>query len=123
MSLDWDIKDCADTEAIKSDEEWPVTYAIIWATIGVGIPVIKEKDAEEFFRRMLMLETVNGPWLMNAGEREPVTLQMVRDRIGLRTNADRLTNKQFEQTIINTLRREADRVCKINVERIAAART
>ncbi len=78
----------------------PVTEALVFATMAIGINTITEKNAEEFFKRVSFFEQVHSPWLHTideSGKRVPrlLTLDDVRQHIGLRTNASKRTDVQF----------------------------
>ena len=97
MSLNWDFTKCKDSEALGEAEEWPITHALIWLTMGTGIGDISEKNAPEFYARIHLLEEIDGKWLRFAThfdaenqadewEDRPITPEDVQKRIGLSTN-------------------------------------
>ena len=97
MSLDWDVSKVADDVRLTQDPETgdavmnPVTNAIIWATIAVGIGEITEKNAREFYTRLHAWELSLGAYLTMAdddGKRRDylITPEDIRAHIGLRTN-------------------------------------
>ena len=68
---------------------YQVTEALVFLTMAIGISRIDEKNYLEFYRRLKFYEKL---W----GERpRPITLEDVHRRIGLFTNASKLTEKQF----------------------------
>lgn len=108
MSLDWNISDCADVEALKADtpDGWPVTEGAVWLCMIVGVPSITEKTAEKFWLRVHEWEAVNGPILTNGHRYTP---EDVTRRIGLRTNASSLTDAAWRKKVQTTLREAAQR--------------
>lgn len=61
----------------------PVTESLIWATIAVGLGCITDENWKEFYYRLKMYEAHNGEPFM---EHFPVTPEMIKAHIGLRTN-------------------------------------
>ncbi len=92
MSLNWSLEGCEDWEALKTDEEWPITQTLIFATMGVGIGEITEKTLPEFYARIAFLERLNGSFVKAQSEDgsdwvdRPITVEDIRRRIGLTTN-------------------------------------
>lgn len=78
----------------------PVTDALIWTTLIVGVPKITEKNVDEFHRRVRMFEHVCGPVLTkNCGTPSPLTREQIEQHIGLSTNADTCTVTQFNKKV------------------------
>lgn len=75
MSLNWDITRCKDSEELLTEEQYPTTEAMIFATMGTGIGELTDKTAPEFYAR-----------LVASGYYPGVTPQIVARYIGLRTN-------------------------------------
>lgn len=118
MSLNWDISDCADVAAIKADGlEWTITETMIFATVFLGIPKIQnEADAQLYAVRMRMWENSNGNFTYTPNEGGAagwtdrlITLADVRKRIGLSTNASRLTDAQFAKRLLTAIQDRAQR--------------
>ena len=88
MSLNWNVTKCADHEALSTDEQWPITQTRIFATMAVGIGEIRnDDDAAEFFARLSLLDSLDGPFLVDGkGKRSEITPDMVRRYVGLSTN-------------------------------------
>lgn len=85
--------------------------ALIWATMFVGIDRITKENAEEFYLRLAIRERVFGALryrINQKGEREDIrfTLDDIRQHVGLSTNADRLTDLQFDKKVMKQLRGE-----------------
>jgi hypothetical protein len=85
MSLNYEltrIKDWKSRCLIDDNRLNPVTEYLIFATMSTGIGEITEKNYIEFFIRLKADDAIS-PW--PKGEID-ITLQNVRDHIGLRTN-------------------------------------
>lgn len=110
MPLTWDATTCAD-QSMLDESEWAVTEALIFATMYVGLGEITDKTAEKFTQRLNVWSKVFGPavTIATASGVEPlkITLADVQRRIGLRTNASRLTDQQFRGRMITALMRDA----------------
>ena len=72
MSLNWDISKVSGKDGLcwigDPDEDGkrylnPVTDALIWATMAVGMGEITERNAEQFFRRLRAWELAIGSML------------------------------------------------------------
>lgn len=116
MSLDWNISKCENWEELKDEEHWPVTNALIWATMQVDLGEISEKNLDEFFTRLKMAEEVYGPLLFTWEKDQPkeslLTYGAVKRRIGLYTNVSNKTPNQFNKRIAEVLRRHAEDVLR-----------
>jgi hypothetical protein len=99
MSLDFNFTDAPHAEEMKSDEQWGLTEAIIFITIPIGMPRIEEKTVEEFFRRVAAWELATGAICVEDKKPRYTTLDDIRLRVGLRTNASPKTKHQFLKTI------------------------
>lgn len=94
MALTFDFSKCADLKRIR-DDEWGLTDALIWATMFVGMPRITEDNAAEFYARLHLIECLNGNLSHRAGEPYFITLEDIKRRVGLVTNATPWTRPQF----------------------------
>lgn len=107
MSLDWDITKVKNSKEIKTDEEWPITEGLIFLTMNIGIREITEENCREFLTRIRVVERVYGPTFSrsteNGPEPRPVTLLDLQRRVGLITNASKLTKIQFLKNLSNVL--------------------
>lgn len=88
----------------------PITNALIWGSMGIGMGQITEDNYHEFWMRMLIDDALNGFRITDVddtGKRKPraVTLEEVREHIGLRTNV----TKETKTWMYNKLLREATR--------------
>ena len=115
MALNWTVEDIKDYESVCWIEaDWtddmrgikpgdkvlnPVTDALIWLTMVVGIGTITEKNASEFLARVRIFEGLNGPMLTRLINNEivdqPITAADVAAHIGLHTNASKNTKTEF----------------------------
>ena len=77
----------------------PRMETIILGTMITGVPNITEKTWEKFYNRIHLLETVNGSFFMKKYRGKiisaPITKDEVKSLIGLKSNATKLTLKQF----------------------------
>lgn len=100
MALNWNIKKCKNYKELTNNENVNDTDAIIWGTMFVGIPTITEKNYKEFYARYHLMELI-GDTFRNTrtddGKLEPyyLTIEAVKRRIGLSTNASKMTRAQF----------------------------
>lgn len=122
MSLNWNIEDVRDHEeiAIRHDDygndhltreelaQSLITSALVFRTVAVGIGHITKDNAEEFATRSKMWEEMNGTTLYLNSEDYSITLDDITRRIGLRTNADRMTETQFGKRMLKRLRERAE---------------
>lgn len=119
MSLDWSISNVQNWESISMKEENGLeatkTNALIWATLSVDLPGITEKNAEEFFWRIKVLEQKQGPFIWRykgegeaATEREAYefTKEDIQRRIGLSTNVSTKPRIAWVARIVKNLLRE-----------------
>ena len=106
MSLDYNLKGVkAD---YKSDDVWPTTRALIFATANVGLGEITEKNWKEFFIRSYIVENIHGVWRYDEDCKEmPMQPQEVKDHIGLATNATNYTKQEFMEITDRVLRERA----------------
>lgn len=100
MALNWNIEKCKNWKQLKSDKEWPITNALIWATMAVQMGDITENNYEEFYRRLHIIESKNGTFLNEPGG-EPyfITKAAIKRRIGFHTNAGTSSKRHFDAWI------------------------
>jgi hypothetical protein len=110
MNLNWQPGKDWD-ERVTSAKEWPITEALIFATMRIGMPTITAENAETFTVRLYAFTRVYGPLLMQATDRgiEPVPIRLadVQLRIGLRTNATRMTDAAFRHHLTRDIMLDA----------------
>ena len=95
MALTWNIGDCKDYKKLTTDKEWPITNALIWATMSIGINEITKKNVKKVFTRIKIDENLNGNYLYNGRKRYFIKMKDVEKRIGLYTNATPITDSRF----------------------------
>jgi hypothetical protein len=102
MSLDWDITNCKNREAIQTEEngEWAITNALIWATMSNDIGSIKPKNVADFYARTKVTELF-GALVTNydkdTDEISPysITFGDIEKRIGMFSNVFTITPLQW----------------------------
>lgn len=105
MSLDWDVSKVKDHENLCWIEEEnppsrgpgthrrvnPITEALVFHTVTIGMYAITESNAKEFYGRVRFIELHRGPSVTDFTGTEivgrPITLEDVQAHVGLRTNA------------------------------------
>jgi len=93
MSLDWDITNCKNMQALQEEEngEWAITNALIWTTMHTDMGAITSKNATQFYARTKVVELFT-PLVSKfnevTDEREnyPISFEDITKRIGLSTN-------------------------------------
>tara|TARA_R110002012_G_scaffold265924_1_gene449377 strand:+ start:112 stop:531 length:420 start_codon:yes stop_codon:yes gene_type:complete len=70
---------------------------LIFLTMNVGMNEITKKNYRKFYNRLHFLENQlpSGAYLTYADKPMPYTLEMIKDLIGLKTNATNLTKAKF----------------------------
>jgi len=110
MSLRWDTKNVkngaevcfvtatedAPMHGVKKGEQVlnPVTWALIWHSLGTGIGTITKENASEVYARISFIEAIHGPSLRNQDGPQPITVADVFDHVGLYTNASYKTESR-----------------------------
>jgi len=103
MPLRWDVEQVRDFETrcfitleddmpmrglSKGDEVLnPITHALIWHCMNVGIGSITDEIAAEFYVRVSIVESLHGANVIGPNGPEPITSRDVFEHIGLHTNA------------------------------------
>jgi hypothetical protein len=88
MSLNYNITNCKDNDAIKTDSEWYKTEHMIFATMAIDMHEITQDNVVEFYARLLMVGKISeGNWYSAGIGWEYTTFEDVQKRIGLHTNA------------------------------------
>tara|TARA_X000001382_G_scaffold99611_1_gene74082 strand:- start:595 stop:969 length:375 start_codon:yes stop_codon:yes gene_type:complete len=91
MALNYDLGDIKDYETLCYYERegethlHPNTEHLIWGCMSVDMPVISEKNCDEFFLRCQM---VAAAWLYTNDKSymDRISFKNIHDHIGLRTN-------------------------------------
>ena len=120
MSLDWGVGDIKDwREYCWEGEEGerqlnPVTNALIWETMVIGMNRITDKNWEEFAERVHISQQVYGALLRceaglidDEGDELFVLPCDVKRHIGLHTNASPLTKAKFKTNMFKHLESKA----------------
>jgi hypothetical protein len=97
MALNWNLEKVKDyKELLEENGEFVGPYGtIILATMIVGMNQITEKNHEQFYERIHLVEKVNGTFFYMSREPIFITLEDISRLIGLRTNASNKTKAQF----------------------------
>jgi hypothetical protein len=122
MALRWEFTHGVPREAYpprQSDDAGTqemnaVTYALVIATMAVGLPGITTKNHREFYARLAVVERLGGPFVYRVDGPRPLTLADVKAHIGLVTNVPAQTRGQWlngwgEGAMDQILRAEDDR--------------
>lgn len=119
MSLNWDLTNIEDYKNkcwIEKDNEHnlnPVTEALIFATMSVGLNEITEKNAQEFYIRLHALERLMIPYLTSwdddGSHPRFIEWEDINDHIGLHTNASTMTPAQYRKHLFEVFDREVKR--------------
>lgn len=64
----------------------PVTKALIFSTLSVGLGEITNKNVDEFVGRFRILEKIHGPFIVEDGKGRALEDHEIGAHIGLRTN-------------------------------------
>ena len=112
MALSYDftnIKDYKQTVWIPTDEKDddgeplvrmnPVTHALIFGTISVGLGSITDKNIDEFVGRFRIIEKVHGAMVTKRGEDYFITDEEFIAHIGLVTNVSNETRTQWARRL------------------------
>lgn len=87
MALHYDFTKVEGIDELhEQEDERGISHSLVWATLAVGIGDLNEENLKEFYIRLKYLER-DGAFM--TGNDEPIyfTLEMLRKRIGLHTNA------------------------------------
>jgi hypothetical protein len=101
MSLDWSIENIPDYKEVCwiDGKMNPVTSALVFATMGVGLGSITERNAEEFGWRLALWQRLFNPLLVEVVDDEFVakdlTIDDVRAHVGLHTNVSDETRPRW----------------------------
>jgi len=107
MSLNWTVKEINDWENVcwieheGKDYLNGITESLIFGTIGIGFGSITEENCIDFYNRSIIVADVYGmpinefPEDSNEIIRRNFTLNEIRQHIGLWTNAENLSDKEF----------------------------
>lgn len=107
MSLNWNVERIDNYEGVcwigaEGDPERhmnPVTKALIFMTMSVGLGVITKDNAEEFYARTHVMEQVHGQSTHIGGEGIYISPADVQRHIGLTCNVGNETRAQWARRI------------------------
>ena len=93
----------------------PITQALVFATVYIGMSEISEKTILEFWRRIDAWQRAFGPMVEMPDRRtkygwrtQMLTYEDICNHMGLETNAANQTKAFFNKKLTETLRREAE---------------
>jgi hypothetical protein len=87
MSLDFQLTEIRDYLELYTDDKLePKWEAFILMTISTGIGVVTEKNVDEVWERMNIVQAVDGPWLRQGMAAMWFSRDDVVRMVGLRTN-------------------------------------
>jgi hypothetical protein len=109
MALTWNIEKCENYQELEQSPAWGITDTLIWLTIAVGMNEITKDNWREFYARLHLLETLYGAYAHTPNGPYYITREQVKRRIGLRTNASKLTQLQFVKLKVNRFLNDAIR--------------
>ena len=97
MALNWDVSEVENhNELFKENGDMKSPYSsILLSTMSVGINRITQKNWEQFYKRINLLEKVFGCYHYINAEPNYITEEDVKRLIGLHTNAAPKTKNQF----------------------------
>lgn len=99
----------------------PVTDALIWSTMAVGMGKITDENYEEFYRRTRALASIHGPMLRNSDGGNAIALADVRDHIGLKCNVSYQHDLEFQMGLGRRVSEDAGRALAEARKALAAA--
>ena len=99
MSLNFNFAKVADHEALHADDrQWSITEHLIWHTMAVQMSAITEKNWRQFVIRYFAWHNLHG-----TSEKGKVSVEDIKRRIGLCTNAPNRTDAQFRKTLAESV--------------------
>jgi hypothetical protein len=90
----------------------PVTNYILWGTLLIGIDRITDANAAEAYARFKVAHKM---WAIE-GSKFTLTMQDVRDHIGMKTNAQNETRSEWLKRIKDSIKRDLD-LCESEARR------
>lgn len=110
MGLRYDYTKCDKLEFINSSEvEKSKTEVIIWASLIINIDKITKKNYKDYYNRINIYEKLVHTCLLDNNNNEYyLTLQDIKNRIGLKTNVTNKSDSAFMKHMI--------KLCKQNIK-------
>lgn len=133
MSLNWNLSKIKNSDELcwpadrkgSENEMNPITNALIWATMSVGIGQITEKNYIEFFGRCELISRLSGAPLreFKDGKRHDVdfTLADIKAHIGLSTNVSREASGPWGKRIVTEYLSRQERRASASEKEVKAA--
>lgn len=119
MSLNFNLSKIKDFEKacyVETSEGLrynPITEALIFATMAVGLGQITEKNVDEFARRLDVVQGIDGCFLRGAdGKPYSLTKEHVQKHIGLTTNASNWQRRTFDSKMKKAAQEKMKREAK-----------
>lgn len=110
MSLNFKLDKIKNYETVtrKGDELNPVTNALIWSTMSVGLGSITEKNLQEWLVRLAFSDKLFGTMLKKDGEDRPFTRDELVAHIGLSCNVCDESRVKWTKRMTEHFMREAE---------------
>jgi len=119
MSLDFDFTDMIErlgreeydriTDHPSEEGKWhPVTDALIWSCLILGLPGINEKTVDTFITRMAAMQAIS-PSLHNQDGAVYITEEDIRNHMGLSTNCSKDSDAAFAKKLVGIAAEEGKR--------------
>jgi len=97
MALNWSIENCNDWEQLITDDNWQVTNALVWLTMGVDLGEIDVSNVNDFYARIKVWERVCGHLLIAPYY---ITFEDVFRRVGLSSNVSNQSLNEWLKRVI-----------------------
>jgi hypothetical protein len=125
MSLNWDMQKVADLESLHDEATnpwgWPISKAIIFGTMSIGVGEISEKTLPEVVARFEFYQDVVGALLLNEhGQPRRVTAADLKRRVGLRTNVSKEPEGKWVKRLADSKFRDAKLLARRALDDLAA---
>ena len=114
--LNWDIGNIKNRKSVCKNDDGSFseeTELLIFYTMNLGMGLITESNVDKFILRFRMYEVLFGmsKWRNVDGERiNAISDTLIRKHIGLRTNASKISDAEFNKKMLKQLVREAEAV-------------
>ena len=100
MGLAWNITKVQNwKQKQRKKHNYNVLNSLIWSTLIVGINEITEKNYKIFYARLTAYEHIRGTYLYKGNKPYYITLEDVKNWIGLWTNSDTFNATTFEKRL------------------------
>ena len=110
----WDKEGTKVVQTIEHEERecWhPVTEALVWSLLGIGMDNITSDNVDEVYTRLEMYGHVYGNSVLTTsdGKGRGLTYEEIAQHIGMTTNMTTLTKVKFKNRLSNKIRESATR--------------